>query len=162
MHNPLSRGFRGGRRGHPHPGWRGPPGTQIPLPQIRATALPSPLSSRPCLRLLAGGRVRLGGRRLVSPMQTGWCNNLLLALEVILANTTMLASCSAPALLTPTGTTLVQERCACNSMLVNCSSAFVACSSQIFCSLRCACLLAFYTLLCMQPVHALFAMCSVL
>ena len=98
MHTPHSRGIRGGRRGNPPHGWREPPGTQTPLLQTRVTALPCPLSSRHSLRLLAGGRVRLRGRRLVGPrlvgsMQTEWHSNLVLLLPALeatsLANTTM-------------------------------------------------------------------------
>lgn len=92
MHTPHSRGFPGGRRGDPHPGWRGPQETQTPLPQTHATASPSPLSSRHCLRLLAGGTVRQGGHMLMEPMQKQWHSNLLLPREVIRhTNTTMLA-----------------------------------------------------------------------
>lgn len=135
MHSPHSRGLRGGRRGHPPHGWREPPGTQTPLPQTRATALPSPLSSRHCLRLSAGGRVRLRGCRLLRTMQREWHSNLLLllvpTLEVTsLANITMLACYSA--LLMPTGTALVQQQLAG-------SSVFIACSS-VFCCILHACL----------------------
>ena len=123
MHSPHSRGLRGGRRGHPPHGWREPPGTQTPLPQTRATALPSPLSSRHCLRLSAGGRVRLRGCRLLRTMQREWHSNLLLllvpTLEVTsLANITMLACYSA--LLMPTGTALVQQQLAGSSVFIAC------------------------------------------
>ena len=92
---PRSTGCRGAHRGRPPHGWRGPLGTQTPLPQASATALPSPRSSRHCLRLLADGRVMQAERRLVEAMPTGWHSNLLLLLQLPLEATipanTMLA-----------------------------------------------------------------------
>lgn len=92
-------------RGHPPHGWREPPGTQTPLPQASAIALLSPLSSRHCLRLRADGPAMQGGRSLVEAIMTGCCSKRLLHLVLGTTNPakTMLASCSAPALLMSTG-----------------------------------------------------------
>ena len=100
-----TRGYRAGYRGHPPHGWREPPGTQTPLSQASAIALPSPLSSRHCLRLLADGPVMQAEGSLVEAVTTGCHSKRLLQLPLRGPNPakTMLASCSAPALLMSTG-----------------------------------------------------------
>lgn len=119
MHTTHSRGFPAGHRGHPPRGWREPPGTQTPLPQASAIALPSPLSSRHCLRLWADGPAMQGGYSLVEATMTGCCSKRLQRLPLRTTNPakTMLASCSAPALLMSTGdASLVHLHVACAAM----------------------------------------------
>ncbi len=78
MDTTHSRGCPAGHRGHPPHGWRGPPGTQTPLSQTSAIGLPSPLSSRHCLRLLPGGPVMQEEPRLVEATTTGCLSKRLL------------------------------------------------------------------------------------
>ena len=92
MHTPHSRGSRGGRRGDPPHGWRGPPETRTPLPRTHATASPLLSAADTASGSWQVGTVRQGGHMLMAPMQKQWHSNLLLPREVNgQTNTKMLA-----------------------------------------------------------------------